>query len=398
MKAKKVAGVLHLWLGLGCGLVVFVSMFAAAVFAWQEELTDWYYQDMRYVKEVKAKPLPFHQLFQAAESALPNKKIYGSEIINNASRCYEFSSYLSCDSCSGISQWSATLYWDRVYVDPYTGQVTGKVDMRYNWIELTRRMHQNLLLRYEIGHYIVGFSTLAVILLAMTGLVLWFPKNKAAFKQRFSIKWDARWRRVNYDIHNVGGFYTWTVILFLAFTGLVWTFEWWGNGISRILGSAPDKVWAQHDPLKVNQPFAVEATDKALAQFSVLRPSWTDAYINLPEQKKDTTSELTVYLHFNTHSGWEETDMYYFHPVSGKVHAANLQEKKTLAAKWHGSNYALHVGSIYGWPSKLLATFGALFLASLPVSGFIIWWGRKNKKGKKGGKEEKNKEKKKIKV
>jgi uncharacterized iron-regulated membrane protein len=396
MKAKKVAGVLHLWLGLICGVVVFISMFAAAVFAWQEELTDWYFHDMLYVKEVKAKRLPYAQILKAAEAAVPNKKFYGSLIINDASRCYEFSSYLGCDTCAGISQWSATVYWDKVYVDPYTAQVTGKVDMLYDWIELSRRMHQNLLLRYEIGHYIVGFSTLAVILLALTGLILWFPKNKAAFKQRFSIKWEARWRRVNYDIHNVGGFYTWIVILFLAITGLTWTFQWWSDGISRIMGSAPDEVYEKHEPLRVPQPFAAGATDVAIAQFASLRPSWTSAYLSMPQVSNDTTSEFNVYLRFNTHSGWEETDEYHFHPVTGQVHSATLQEKKTVAAKWQGSNYAMHVGSIYGLPSKIIATFGALFLASLPVTGFIIWWGRKNKKGKKGGKEKKVKQKEKA--
>jgi len=394
MKAKKIAGVLHLWLGLGCGLVVFVSMFAAALFAWDAELTSWYYYDEMYVKEVKTKTAPFQEIYQAAQAAVPGKKLYGSEIRNDATRCYEFSTYLDCDSCSGITQWSTTVYWDKIYVDPYTAQVTGKVDMLYNWIELSRRLHQNLLLRYEIGHYIVGFSTLAVIILAITGLILWFPKNKAAFKQRFSIKWDARWRRVNYDLHNVGGFYTWIIVIFLAITGLTWTFEWWTNGIYRMLGSSPDKVWEQHEPLKVTQPFDPKAADLAIAQFPALRASWTDAYISLPEEKDDTTSELSVYLRFNTHSGWDEMDEYHFHPVTGKIVSFSLQEKKTLAAKWRNSNYALHVGSIYGWPSQILATIGALFLAFLPVTGFIIWWGRKNKKGKKGGKEKKEGKKK----
>ena len=384
MKAKKVAGVLHLWLGLMGGSVVFVSMLAAALYAWNEELTEWYYHDALYVKEIKSNVLPYHQLFNTAQSAVPGKKLYGSTIQNDASRCYEFFTYLSCDTCSGMTQWSTTVYWDKIYVDPYTAQVTGTIDMLSNWIEISRCLHQNLLLRYNIGHYIIGFSTLAVILLALTGLILWFPKNKAAFKQRFKIKWDARWRRVNYDIHNVGGFYTWVIILFLATTGLTWTFHWWENGIYRLLGSDPDKVWEQHEPLKVNQPFSSAAADVVIAQFPVLQPTWTNAYLSLPREQNDTTSELTVYLKFNTHSAWEETDEYYFHPVTGKLHASRLHQHKTTAAKWSGSNYAFHVGSIYGFPSKLLATFGALFLASLPVTGFIIWWGRKNKKGKKG--------------
>ena len=372
---------LHLWLGLICGGVVFVSMLAAALFAWQEELFQSCYHDILFVKEVKEKPLAYDQIFKAAQAAVPNKSIYGSSIINDVTRCYEFSTYLSCDTCSGFTQWSNTVYWDKIYVDPYTAQVTGHIDLLSNWIMLCRMVHQNLLLRYEIGHYLVGCSTLVVILLAITGLILWFPKNKAAFKQRFSIKCDARWRRVNYDLHNVGGFYTWLLILFLATTGLNWTFDWWQKGFYSLLGADSTQASA-HQSLQVNQPFSPNATDHAIAQLTVLRPTWTDASISLPEEENDTTSELTIYLHFNTHSGWDEMDEYHFHPVTGKLYTSDLQQNKTTAAKWRSSNYAMHVGSIYGLPSKILATFGALFLAFLPVTGFMIWWGKK-KKGKK---------------
>jgi uncharacterized iron-regulated membrane protein len=45
-------------------------------------------------------------------------------------------------------------------------------------------------------------------------------------------------------------------------------------------------------------------------------------------------------------------------------------------------NYDIHVGSILGLPGKFLAFFASLIGATLPVTGFIIWWvkGRKKKK------------------
>lgn len=379
MKIKKIAGVVHLWLGLVCGLVVVVSMTAAALYAWEEELTHWFYHDIIYVQKTGDRVLPFSILHAKAQAALPGKPINGLELKNSNQLCYEFSTYNSCDSCEGWWQWREGEYWDKAYVDPYTGEVTGTIDMLRNWIMLTRSLHQNLLLRYEIGHYVVGISTLVVLVLVVTGLVLWFPRNKAALRQRFKISFKSRWRRVNYDIHNVGGFYAWLVIVFLAVTGLVWTFEWWENGISRILGSKPDEVWEKHVPFKTKDSLNISALDKAIASFHDLRPSWTTAYISLPKQEKDSIQPINVYLGFNSHSGWDEMDEYQFHPVTGKVIAASLQEKKTVAAKWRNSNYAFHVGSIYGWPTKVLACCCTLFLASLPITGFYIWWGRKKK-------------------
>lgn len=48
-------------------------------------------------------------------------------------------------------------------------------------------------------------------------------------------------------------------------------------------------------------------------------------------------------------------------------------------------NYDLHVGSIGGIWTKIIAFLVCIILASLPVTGFIIWWGKK-KKGKKSRK------------
>jgi uncharacterized iron-regulated membrane protein len=46
------------------------------------------------------------------------------------------------------------------------------------------------------------------------------------------------------------------------------------------------------------------------------------------------------------------------------------------------------VGSILGFPGKVLAFLVTLIGASLPVTGFLVWYGRKFKKKKtKGSKE-----------
>jgi uncharacterized iron-regulated membrane protein len=42
-------------------------------------------------------------------------------------------------------------------------------------------------------------------------------------------------------------------------------------------------------------------------------------------------------------------------------------------------NYDIHVGAILGFPGKVLAFLASLIAASLPVTGFMIWWGRRKK-------------------
>ena len=44
------------------------------------------------------------------------------------------------------------------------------------------------------------------------------------------------------------------------------------------------------------------------------------------------------------------------------------------------ANLDIHMGSIGGWPTQVLAFIVGLFGASLPITGFFIWRGRKKKR------------------
>jgi uncharacterized iron-regulated membrane protein len=42
-------------------------------------------------------------------------------------------------------------------------------------------------------------------------------------------------------------------------------------------------------------------------------------------------------------------------------------------------NYDIHVGAIGGLTGKIIAFIASLVCASLPVTGFIIWWGKRRR-------------------
>lgn len=382
MTLRKLTGTIHRWLGLACGLVVLVSMTAASVFVWDDELTDWYYGDYVFVTARTTAPLPLDRLWQNAQQAVPGHPIEDVQVWADPRRTYAFGTQeRQPDTAPGWTHWDDYQHWERVYVDPYTGRVLGVVDMLRNPIDLTRRLHQNLLLRHDIGHYIVGFAALFVTVLSITGVVLWWPKNRAALKQRFSIKWNARWRRVNYDVHNVGGFYTHLLILLFAVTGLVWTFKWWTNGIYRLLGNDPKTVFTANkhpEPDRLTRA-GQWPKEMALRHLRSQRPTWTEASLNLDRtETAGKSDELSAFLRFSA-PGWDNSDQLFYHARTGALLHRVRQEEKTTGAAWRNSNYAIHVGSLFGWPTKMLATFAALFLASLPVTGFVIWWGRRKK-------------------
>lgn len=239
---KKIAGKLHLWLGLASGLVVFISLFGAAVFVWQTELTNWLHRDLVYVSAIGRQELPVDILIRSAKRVEPGRDITYVARERDPRKSVVFDVVKLNPHPSWYYQ-SAYLVNEQVYVDRYTGKVLGIVDNRRELIWVMYALHTSLQLKYEVGHYIVGTATLILFVMALTGIALWWPKHKAALKQRLWFRWKktTRWRRKNYDLHNIGGIYTWIFVLFFAATGLVWTFSWWESGIYRLLGADPKK-------------------------------------------------------------------------------------------------------------------------------------------------------------
>jgi uncharacterized iron-regulated membrane protein len=74
------------------------------------------------------------------------------------------------------------------------------------------------------------------------------------------------------------------------------------------------------------------------------------------------------------------SDFLYFQVGTGNLVQERLYDNETAGTKARRMFYPIHTGSIYGWPTKIIALISALVAASLPVTGFMIWIGRKKKK------------------
>lgn len=385
MTLKKALGKIHLWLGLISGAIVVVSMLAAAVFAWDSELNEWYHSDKIFVKEVSTTTLGMQALTDSANSIAGGYPVASVKISDDPRKAYEFSSYKKSDKPSWT--WASGMdAYSRIYVDQYSGRVLGKIDLRYDWIFCTRMLHQCLLLNYDVGHYIVGGATLIIFIMVITGIVLWWPRNMAALKQRIWFRWKpgTRWRRKNYDLHNIGGIYIFFFVLILAVTGLVWTFDWWTDSIYRLMGNDPKTVFRKAPPPAPSAFEKAGVLDLVLADAKTKREGWYEIGMGLMPVRDGKPKDINVFVRYSSgKSGWQESDYYSYHPATAEMYFSTPHDQKTLGAKWRNSNYAIHVGSIYGYPTKIVATLVALYCASLPISGFLIWYGRKKRTRKK---------------
>ena len=134
------------------------------------------------------------------------------------------------------------------------------------------------------------------------------------------------------------------------------------------------------EPPELTGADQTNAINIAFADALTRRPTWWKINFRIPKAESETGT-ISAFIRYNdSKSGWDTSDQYAYHPETGEVAWTRTQEQKLLGEKWRNSNYAMHVGSIYGVPSKIIASICALFFALLTISGFLIWRGRKKKK------------------
>lgn len=384
MTLKKVIGKIHLWLGLSSGLVVFIVAITGCIFAFEEELFNVLHRKLVYVEPPVAdtvKPLQVSVLQDIAHKALGGgDTVTLINIYPERDKAWEFDVFKYDAAKSARSFWDhAGLYWKKVYMDPYTGKVNGVKDMQYEFFVTVRSIHQNLFISHAIGSFIVGTSTIIFVVLLISGLFLWWPRNKAAARQRIAFRWKSTttWKRKNYDLHNIIGFYILFFGLFIGLTGIVWSFDWWEKTVYRMLDGKVVKFKLPQNPHP--SPAKYEATailDVVAEKIRKENPSYYRIFLS----KNIATNTLSAGANFKDHSLWTAYNYYVYELSTGNGFGNLLQKDKTPGQKWRNSNYDLHTGKTLGYAGMTLAFCTSLIIASLPITGFYIWWGRRKKK------------------
>lgn len=376
LKTKKAFGKIHLWLGLSSGLVVFIISITGCLYAFQEEISDWT-QPYRFCEARQAEYLPPSRLQAIAGQQLPDKLLHAVKY-NEPGRSAEAIFYA----------YEPAEYYYITYLNPYNGHVLKVKNMDDDFFRWVLKGHFYLWLPPEIGQTTVVIFMFIFLAILLSGIVLWWPKNRSAARQRFWFRWKEglRWKRRNYDLHNITGFYTCLFALVFVVTGLVWGLTGFADLLHKAAGG---KTSVDYNPplsklaLQVSMkdsgteaPAIDLAFDKMLAAY----PAWSYIEVHPPETD---SSSIAANANLGQGTYWK-TDYRYFDQYSlAELPSDNIYGRfgnsTSVADKLLRMNYDIHVGAIGGLPGKVLAFCISLAIGSLPVSGFLIWWGRRRK-------------------
>lgn len=374
---------LHLWLGLASGIIVLIVCVTGCIWVFNEEITGLIEPETKVEKQNMPVLSP-SQLSAVAKTLYPDKVIAYAQYLQGRAVVVN----LKEPNEQGRRGGGVTLK-----VNPYTGEVL-KREVRHkgetDFFRFILNGHRFLWLPFAIGRPIVNYGTLVFVVLLITGLIWWYPKkwNKSTLDKSFKIKWGASFKRVNLDLHNVLGFYSLIFLLFIALTGMVYGIGWYSEGLYWITSGGKNLEvrggrGIQSDSLQAGKITSEQAMDLAWQKVIKRHPSSEGFYYAFPNTARaKSTIGITVYptagQFYNSQS--YTFDQHTVKELKSKDVYSIAFEDSGFGGKLRKMNYDIHVGSILGFPGKVLAFLASLIGASLPVTGFLVWYGRKFKK------------------
>lgn len=378
---KKIIEKLHLWLGLASGLVVFVLGITGSIYTFEEELKSHFYKDKLKVEE-EGIPLPLgtcYETIKGLNSVFDEMNEKFIKISTAKDYSILFTAYKEHETGSHFWLSDHIDYYLDFYVDPYSGKIIKAEDRTFEFFHVVIALHYCLFLDLSIGKPIVGWATLIFVILLITGIVLWWPKNKKALKVNTWFRWKSttKWKRKNYDLHNIVGFYSMFFALIIALTGMMIALSWFSKSVSWLAngGETIEKEWVNYTsnngdhiaahPLDIIHKYLIDYHSDA---------KWY--LITLPQDSSGSVYTRVVYEYNERRKDVNiNFDLY-----TGELLGIEEWKDKNNEDKVWAYNLDIHTGAIGGLVGKTIAFFLSLFSASLPVTGFYIWWGRRKKK------------------
>jgi uncharacterized iron-regulated membrane protein len=229
MKLRTILFWTHLTAGLVAGTVILIMSVTGTLLTFQQSVLKIVERSQRYVEPpfASAPRLDIDALLDRVRAAVPDAE----------------PTTVTLDSDPHVSASVALGQRGTAFVSPYTGEVlgTGSARARAFYRSVTS-WHRYLAVEGEhraTARAITGACNAAFLLLAITGLYLWWPRQwtwrhvLAVTLFRSGLRGKAR----DFNWHNVIGFWCAPILVVLTATGMVISYSWASNLVYTLTGS-----------------------------------------------------------------------------------------------------------------------------------------------------------------
>ena len=269
---------------------------------------------------------------------------------------------------------------DAYLVNPYTAQIIGK-DYGVAFVRVAMSLHRNLGLALtgnktagEVGKQIVGASTVAMIVLVISGVWLHFTRLKRKFAEAVKPNFKLKKYALFHNLHTSFGVLSAAIYLIICLTGLMWSYRWYNGAVTGVFVSEQNlpKETAQKD----GAPAKAEGKKSAEYKFSDVQKAYEIFRSSGIEYK-----EFSLML-----AAGDKINVRYYEPdapntARPKMTAVNVKDGKMAEQKQtegitvgmvKSTNYQLHTGYFFGLAGKILWSVVSLLMALFIFSGFYM--------------------------
>ena len=342
----------HLWVGMAAALFLFALGPSGALLTFEDIIDPALNASAWYVKP-QGTPLNLTQITQAIRQAFPQSTIEELVLPQEPDDTVKFLALQSDGREVGI------------FVNPYTGETVGRnSDQQFRPMLAIRQFHTHLLIQRRSGHMILTVAACCLLGLAVTGIVLWWPRK--IFKVCGGPS-----QTVVFDLHQMLGLWSSACVLLFALTGIAIGLADQVNRWVFAASHVPPVTWPQQP-----KPPAVGVSplspDDLLAKAKSIAPGARPIVLDFGDPPNDPV--LVIMKFPEDHLGRTHVilDRY-----TGDVLRFDNTRTMPVAVKYARMwNQEIHTGDIFGWPTRILACIFSLAVAALAVTGPWIWWNR----------------------
>ena len=342
----------HLWLGILLSLYVIVISLSGAVLVFEDEIRV---ATMPKVQYDLARVAPLSSVMARAKERFPESQLTYVTLPQRGSPRWA----LFLEDAHGKSR--------TVYADAFSGEPQmrgGKL-----FIDWVLELHVYLLMG-RIGFIVNCAAGIGLLLLAITGAVLWWPGVKL-WRRSLGVSLRSGWKRINYDLHSAIGIWTLLIVSWWGFTAVCFLFP---TQVTAVVNAvSPLKGMKEPQAQEPPQSAEIISLESILAQQPTISPGSLSG-ISLPEK---AGGKVVLYVDRRSPGDFSHRDIDTFDGHTGKLLTVwHYGEKQTLGDWLVWLVYPLHFGTLWGLPVKIVWALLGLGLCSLTITGLLMYWNR----------------------
>lgn len=349
----------HLWIGLMLCIPLVLLGLTGSILVFEHELGNFFETEQHHAITAGDAHTAGEILAGAAKGAPPGYKptMLRMPSENSQTVMVRFTSRQT-SSGGGLN----------IMIDPVSLSILESTPANTGFLRQVFQLHSHLLIRDYGGRSIIGWLGVFMLLLGISGLVIWWPRY-GRWRASFIVRRNSQGLRLHRDLHGAVGIWGFAVLIVVSFSGVYLAFPQPVGAVIRTVFSGRDL----RAPIKVEpvDDAEIPTIDQAIAIAKTSAPDGRLLSVNLPTKPdqpyrisfaqpdyEDGTPSITIFV-----DPW-------------KNHVTEVRDPRlyTVGETIMAWQHALHAGHGFGWVWRALVFLCGFLPLLFSITGIAMWW------------------------